>query len=365
MHTDEDYKDSINEESDDYSDFYKNSEEEKVEVKNNHPINKNVKIIIIIVVLALILIGLIFLLIKILKKEEPIDFNLTVANDIGNSWSKENVTINVDIPDDKNLKAVKYTINCTNKCEYVDVFDKKILISNNGVSNVTVVVINNDNVENKKNITVKIDNNSPQLTLSPNDTNISSKTAVTVCAVCTDNESGCKEEKVCKDYSKTSKNETLTVSDNAGNQTVSSNFNVTIGGSTTTVATPAPTCSLSVNKDGVVTASYKNANSYYGFSSNYSGKNENTKQLNSSEKRTGTTIKYYVKNKDGKTSSCSIKISCSCEYRSDDLTCYREVAKTINDPSSKECKEASSHTTYHTATSCLLLKDEGTTCKKQ
>ena len=372
MHTNEEYENvEVNEE--DYSDFYNVEEEED---KNNNNDNKKKKIIVIVVILAVILIALVVVLFLIFGKKKPIDFNLNFEKQISGEWSKDNITINVDVPDEKDLKSIKYTINCNDNCDYVDVTDKKILISNNGSSVVTVIVTNVDDVENKKDITVKIDNVAPELSLTPANKDIKSNGSVTVCAECKDNDSGCKQEKVCKEYTKTSKDQTLTVEDNVGNKTTSNKFNVTITNNnnqtktnTQTKTNPETTpdnlsCSLSVNADGLITAKYEGANAYHGFSSNYSGTNENTKQLSSTEKRTGAKVIYYVKNNDGRKYSCNIQVSCPCEYRSDDLTCYREVAKEIKDPKSSECTSASGHTAKHNSNGCLLLKNEGSVCKK-
>ena len=358
MHTDEDYEKSIEDEND-YSDFYNTAEE----IKNDKG-NSNKKAIIIIIILAIVLIALIVVLLLVFKKKSPIDFNLGLENVASNAWSKENVTVNVNIPDDKDLKSVKYTINCNNKCEYVEVTDRKILISNKGTSVVSVIVTNIDDVENKKDITVKIDDAAPEIILSPNETNIKSNGPITVCAVCNDKESGCKQEKVCTEYTKTSKDQILTVEDNAGNTTVSNKFSVTIGSNNTATPTPvsaAPSCSLSVNKSGLVTATYKNANKYHGFSSSYSGSNSDKKQVSLDKDDATETVKYYVKNSDGKTATCSITVNanCKCLYRGANERCYRKLVKTIKDPNSKECANA----TVKTNVDCSFYDDEGLTCE--
>ncbi len=363
MHTNEDYENSIEEEND-YSDFYNTGEEEVV--KDNKGNNKKTKAIIIIVILAVILIALIVVLIFVFKKKHPVEFDLALENVTGDAWSKNNVTINVTIPDETNLKSLKYTINCDKNCDYANITDKKVIISNNGTSNVTVIATNVDNVESKKNITVKIDNISPQVTLSPNNTNIKSKDPVTVCAVCSDNESGCKEERVCKEYSKTSKDQTLTVEDNVGNKATSNKFTVTIEGSTPVSQEGDPSCTLSVNKSGLVTATPKNATSYYGFSSSYSGTSGKTKQVSLNKNGETTTVNYYVKNSDGKKASCSITVTvsnCYCKYRADDYTCYKTKTKTVDNPKSSECVNASEHVARHTNANCELFKDEGMTCE--
>ncbi len=355
MHTDEDYESSIEEENE-YSDFYNSSYETTL----NNRDKKNKKGIIIVILLLLVLIALAIVLLFVFKKERNVEFNLGLENINGDSWAKENVTINVEIPDETNLKSIKYTINCLNDCDYVDVVDKKIVISNIGSSIVTVIATSIDNIENKKDITVKIDNIAPELILSPQETEIKAFGPITVCAICKDNESGCKTDRVCKDYAESSKNQILEVEDNAGNKKTSSKFNVTIG-SNSVVSTTSPSCELSVSKSGLITATYKNADAYFGFSSNYTGSNATTKQVDVSKDNETETVNYYVKSGDGKTGTCSIEVkasSCNCLYRGDDKKCYKTFVKTINNPNSKECKDA----TRKTNTNCSFYKDEGVIC---
>ena len=320
---------------------------------------KNKVVIIVIIVLAVILILLIILLLFVFKKGDPVEFSLSYANGNADTWSKEDVTINVDIPDETRVKSVQYTINCDKKCDYVEVKDKKIVISNSGESNVTVLVKSTDRAESTQKILVKIDKNNPTVTLSPNQTSFSSSDPVTVCAVCTDNESGCKAEKVCKTYNKTSNSQTITVEDNIGNKATSPAFSVNIiGGSSNVSANPS--CSLSVSKSGLVTASNKNVNGYHGFSSSYSGNSENTKQLNLANGKSEM-VTYYVKNSDGKTASCSINVksTCKCTYRGDDGKCYKTEVKVINDIKSAECANAQRKTNDR----CYFYTNEGATCE--
>lgn len=356
MQADEDYEKSIDEEND-YSDFYNSSYENTL---NNNTSKGNKKGIVIVVILLIILIALIVLLYFVLQKDKAIEFNLGLENINGETWSKENVTINVDVPDETNLKSIKYTINCVKDCDYIDVNDKKIVISNVGSSLVSVIVTSTNNVESKKDIIVRIDNVAPKLILSPNETEIKSIGPITVCAVCEDSDSGCKVDRVCEEFTKTSKNKVLEVEDNAGNKTTSSKFNVTIANNSI-VSTSSPSCELSVNETGLVTANYKNADVYFGFSSDYSGSNSATKQLTLIKENSTETVNYYVKNSEGKTATCSIEVkasSCKCVYRSDDGTCYRTLVKTANNPNSKECENASRKTN----TNCSFYKDEGLTC---
>ena len=227
MHADEDYDKSMEQDSNDYSDFYSNSDYES-DVDKSKQDNKSKKSIIVIIILIVLLIILIVVFLLLFRKKDPVDFNLTLENNIGDKWSKENATININILDDSNLKKLKYTINCDKNCDYVEVNDRKIVINNGGNNKVSVISVNTDNIEYKKDIIVKIDKVNPTLFLSPNDKNIKSTGPIKVCVICVDNESGCKEEKVCKSYSKTTKDQTLTVEDNVGNKTTSEKFDVTI-----------------------------------------------------------------------------------------------------------------------------------------
>ena len=73
-----------------------------------------------------------------------------------------------------------------------------------------------------------------------------------------------------------------------------------------------PSCSLSVNSDGVVTAKPSDSNGilYSGFNSGYSGSNETSKKV-----AVGTHT-YYVKDLAGNTSTCSISVKSKVQYRS-------------------------------------------------
>ena len=49
-----------------------------------------------------------------------------------------------------------------------------------------------------------------------------------MCAICQDADSKCKQDKVCKKYTASASNQTLTVEDNAGNKSTTNAFNVVI-----------------------------------------------------------------------------------------------------------------------------------------
>ena len=282
-----------------------------------------------------------------------------------NSWSKDNITIDINNPSNA---SIKYTINCDSKCDYVDVTDNKIIITNDGTSKVTVIAKGSDGGETKKDVTVSIDRMAPSVTLSPNNTKITSNEDVTVCAICTDNESGCKEAQVCKTYKSSASNQKLTVYDNAGNSKETARFTVTINNNANNGNKNSgitPTCSLGISGNNII-AKHSNA-TYYGFSSNYSGSNSSSKVLpitSKTNKSGEEKVTYYVKNSSsGKTSTCSISYRYKCEtcvQHGDDGKCYATIVKSV-DPKSSECINATIK--LKKANSCLILKDEGLKCE--
>jgi len=73
-----------------------------------------------------------------------------------------------------------------------------------------------------------------------------------------------------------------------------------------------PTCSLSVNSDGNLSANPKDNIGvlYSGFSSSYSGSNETSKKVGVGD------YTYYVKDQAGNTNTCSINVKSKVQYRS-------------------------------------------------
>ena len=344
----------------DFSNFYNVNETyeetENTEPENNEKSNNSIKKIIFIIILLLLLGILVFILLKISNKKDVIPPSINLTSSGIDTWSNNDVTINIDNPSNA---TIKYTINCDNECDYAKVVDNKIVITNSGTNKVSVIAEGKDGGETKKDVIIKIDKNAPSISLSPNNTKFVSDSDITVCAVCSDKESGCKEEKNCKTYTKSASNQKLVVYDNAGNASYTSAFSVTINKETTNEV--VPTCSLSVTSDGVVKANVKNA-TYYGFSSSYSGTNATSKTLSKATPGEEK-ITYYVKNSSsGKTNTCSITVKysdCRCNYRGDNGKCYRTLVKIINDPNSKECANA----TKKDKNSCAFFKDEGLSCK--
>lgn len=236
------------------------------------------------------------------------------------SWTNKNVTITVSTKTDTAITYLKYAINCSDNCTYNDVKDNKIVISNNGTIKVVVVAKDKSNLESKKEITVKIDKDAPTVKLNSS-TNITSDKDVSVCATCSDSISGCKHAKVCKKFTSSKSNQTITVYDNAGNSKTTQSFNVKIN----KIVQP---CTLKVSSDGIVSATLKETAVYYGFNSTCTGNNELSQKITISASKKGETkaklVNYYIKNKNGNIGSCHITVikECKCtDPKSTDNNC--------------------------------------------
>jgi hypothetical protein len=229
--------------------------------------------------------------------KHEISLNLTPST---TEWTNQDVTITVDAKTDSSITSLQYGTNCTSDCVYSNVSNGKIVISNSGITTVTVLAKDANNQQITKTATVKIDKTAPTITFN-NNTNISGTKEVNVCATCSDNESGCKQAKVCKKYTSSKSNEIITIYDNAGNSKSSSSFNVKIN-------KVLPPCTLKVSSDGTVTASLGETATYYGFSSSYSGTNELTKKITINGDKGAMIVNYYVKNKNGVKNSCKITV---------------------------------------------------------
>ncbi len=214
-------------------------------------------------------------------------------------WTNKDVVITVNAKSDTSVTSIKYAINCNGNCDYKDVNNNQVTITENGTTKVTVIAKDKMNQEITKEITVKIDKEAPTITFNNKD--ITSSKDVTVCATCNDSLSGCKEAKVCKKYTSSKSNEIITIYDNAGNSKSSSSFNVKIN-------KVLPPCTLKVSSDGTVTASLGETATYYGFSSSYSGTNELTKKITINGDKGAMIVNYYVKNKNGVKNSCKITV---------------------------------------------------------
>ena len=248
-----------------------------------------------------------------------LDVKLNGATD--NKWTNKDVTINVSASSIFGITSLKYAVNCEDNCTYQDIKDNKIVISNPGSNKVLIVAQDKGNQKEEKKVTINIDKEAPKITFNESK-NITSKTEVNVCATCTDNLSGCNASKVCKKFTSSKENQRITVSDKAGNTASSPSFNVKITGKKVF-------CTLKVSSTGQVTASVDTKNSsYYGFSSSYLGKNEQSMQVNISASKKGETlakiIQYYVKEKDGTKGSCYLTVikECDCtDKNSTDANC--------------------------------------------
>ena len=238
-----------------------------------------------------------------IKHEMSLNLKASTTN-----WTNKDVTITVDAKTDTSITSLKYAINCNGSCTYSDVQNNKIVVSNTGVTKVTVVAKDKSNLEVTKEITAKIDREAPTVTYSGS-TNIKSDKDVSVCVTCSDSGSGCKQDKVCKTFTSSKSNQTITVYDNAGNSKNSPTFNVTINKMT-------QSCTLRVSKDGVVSATLGETGVYYGFNADCTGSNELSKKISISASKKGEkgakVIYYYVKYKNGNIGSCFLTVIKEC-----------------------------------------------------
>lgn len=161
--------------------------------------------------------------------------SVTLTNAQENSWTNQDVIVNVSGTSNCNASvSVKYGINCGTSCNYTNVSNNSVTISNKGTS--TVMFVAKDSKSNKevsKSVTIKIDKTPPKISLLPNDQTVFTPSSpntkrMEICASCTDNESGCKEAKVCKVYSSKA-TDTISILDNAGNKGTSKSFTVNLG----------------------------------------------------------------------------------------------------------------------------------------
>ena len=284
------------------------------------------------------------------KKEPP---TLTLSASTTN-WIKENVNIKVS----SDAQDLKYAVNCGKDCSYNKVSNNTITISENGTSNVTVIATNTSGQTTTKSITVKVDKKAPTVELLPNQTTFASKTAIEVCAVCTDSESGCKESKVCKTFQNSASNQTITVEDKAGNKATTKAFKVEIN-------KVQLTCSLSVSTSGVVTATHSGNPSYYGYNSNYSGPNEVSKKLPNNVNNEQTVV-YYMKDKDGTTKRCSLTVitACWCRWKNNAGECYRSVS-VVGDPVNGKCSKGELKASGDHSGKCVTYSDKGIYCESR
>ena len=238
-----------------------------------------------------------------LKHELTLTLVATATN-----WINKDVVITVNTKTDSEITSLKYAINCTGNCNYKDVSNNKITVTDNGVSKVKVIAKDRNNNEATKEIEVRVDKEVPTVTYT-GDKDVISNDNVEVCVTCNDKVSGCKQNKVCKTYTVSNTNQTITVSDNAGNTTKSPTFNVTIN-------RPKLSCTLKVASDGTVSATLNGSAKYYGFNSDYSGSNELSRKINIGVSKKGDrgakVIHYFLKDKNGYVGTCHITVIKEC-----------------------------------------------------
>ena len=206
------------------------------------------------------------------------------------------------------IESIKYAFDCESSCQYKDVVNNHITVSNTGTTKVVIEVQDKSNQKAIKTIDVKIDKEAPKAEVGK--TTYEGKGEVSVCATCKDSQSGCKQSKVCKKYTSSKSNQTITVEDNAGNKGESSAFNVK-------VAELKEPCYLTVSDTGLVKATLREEASYYGFNSSYSGENQKSMQISINASKKGESgakvVTYYVKNKNGSGGMCYATVIKECD----------------------------------------------------
>ena len=249
---------------------------------------------------------------------DDITMNVTYSSGSSDTWTNQDVRLSIETTG--YVSSIRYAVNCTGECNYLEVVDKQIVITENGINNVKIVANGRNNKELVKDVVVKIDKEAPTAAISGNK-NIVANGSVEVCATCSDSLSGCVNNKVCKKFTSSKANQVITVTDNAGNTANSSTFSVTINSS-------SEPCSLSVSSDGVVTAKVNGNASYYGFDSNYTGTNELSKKIDINATKNGDSfakvVFYFVKNTNGSGGKCYITVikECKCTDSSrNDASC--------------------------------------------
>ena len=253
--------------------------------------------------------------------DKKISLVVSLKNVKDNKWSNKDAIINVNADSVYGIESIKYAINCNgDNCNYNNVGDS-ITISNNGVSKVTIVTKDMSGQQTSKNVTIKIDKEAPKVIFNSGST-ITGTDSVNVCATCSDSISGCKKDKVCVKYTSSKTNQRITVEDNAGNKASTPTFDVKINKSSN--VTP---CTLSVDKNGKVTAKVMGGATYYGFDSSYSGTNTTSKTISIKKKKKGESmaklVYYYVKDNNGNKYRCNITVikECKCKDGSNSSNC--------------------------------------------
>lgn len=233
---------------------------------------------------------------------------IAINNYKENSWSNTTVDMEVVATSVFGIESIKYAFDCESSCQYKDVVNNHITVSNTGTTKVVIEVQDKSNQKAIKTIDVKIDKEAP--TAEVGKKVYEGKGEVSVCATCKDSQSGCKQSKVCKKYTSSKSNQTITVEDNAGNKGESAAFNVK-------VAELKEPCYLTVSDTGLVKATLREEASYYGFNSSYSGENQKSMQISINASKKGESgakvVTYYVKNKNGSGGMCYATVIKECD----------------------------------------------------
>ena len=267
---------------------------------------------------------------------------ITFSKGESDKWINKDAVMSIEANSVYGIDIVKYAINCNDNCDYKTINNNsQITVSNNGVTKIKIVATDKKKQKAEKDITIKIDKEAPNIVFD--NKNVTSDKAIEVCATCSDNVSGCKQEKVCNKYTSSKSNQTLVVYDNAGNKKSSGKFNVTIKSSATkpvSTETSRPTnapCTLKVSSDGIVTAKLNIAAEKYIFDdSTFSGKNELSKKISISAYKNGEEgdldgasgakiVHYYIKDKSGNIKQCSITVIKECNCPSSNTNCTTPV----------------------------------------
>ncbi len=249
---------------------------------------------------------------------KDLSLNISFSNGKDNSWTNKDVTLTIDAKSVYGIDKLQYAINCdAGDCNFQDVTDNKIVVSTPGTTKVRVLVHDKNNRQQEKTVTVLLDKESPEIKLLLDDKNITSTKEVEVCATCSDSLSGCKQNKICKKFTSTKTNQTIIVEDKAGNRKNSSSFNVTIKKN-------IGPCNLKLSSDGTVSSTHPDGALYYGFSSSYSGTNQESKKIEINATTPNVPVAnyvtYYIKDSKGVKTSCSLIVVKECKCKDEKST---------------------------------------------
>ena len=232
------------------------------------------------------------------------EINLSLANAQEGVWSKNDVLINVYATSQVGNAAIKYATNCEgDNCNYLNVFNNQVMISNNGTTKVTFTATDSNGTTSKS-VTVMIDKNPPKVTLEPNQDNFVSDKDIKVCGKCVDEESGCTEAELCKTFTKSESNQTFSFEDKAGNKATTEAFTVAVDKN-------PPSCKLSASGTTVTAKVSENAVAY-GFDKVFNNETSGTFSVSNPENTKGAIstrrVKFYVKNSIGTVAECGITL---------------------------------------------------------